>query len=248
MSEVPVGSREGGKVGSREQRFGRSESTRGIYQARWGVFRAWCEGAGCAALPTTAETLQLYINWALTTRRNRLKTVALTLAAIADRHRHEGYRSPVTRELNEYLQASAGTTKEQQCREVVALAPAPADQSQRENTTTSLQKDSSSRASRARDRAELRARAEPFAHAVRKESGVTMQCAERLLRDSDELSATELALLVLVRSLRERVETLETALQPGKPEVGSQLASRVSPRKRRQRSPGDEVAVNHRNV
>lgn len=88
---------------SREQRYGRSPSTHFTYEARWYAFESWCKREGHAALPADAETVQLYVTWAVITRGNSVKTVRLTLAAIADHHRHQGHPSPVTAQVKQHL-------------------------------------------------------------------------------------------------------------------------------------------------
>lgn len=97
----------------RLQRAEKSESTWRTYNARWSAFCSWCEEAKLPSLPASAETLCLYITWALETRRNRLSTVDVTLVAILDHHRREGYPSPLTPEVREYFESCTRHLKEE---------------------------------------------------------------------------------------------------------------------------------------
>jgi site-specific recombinase XerC len=63
-----------------------------LYQADWGTFATWCAGVGLAALPATPSTVAAF----LAVRGEALGAGALgrRAAAIAARHRQQGFASP----------------------------------------------------------------------------------------------------------------------------------------------------------
>lgn len=91
----------------------KAEKTWWIYAQRWHMFTVWCKEAGQPVLPTTTDALRLYVTWALSKRRNRLNTVKITVNAIIDRHRREGYPSPVTKEIWGFVLTCARHLKEE---------------------------------------------------------------------------------------------------------------------------------------
>lgn len=91
----------------------KAKRTRQTYSQWWKTFSAWCEAAGQQALPASPETLRLYMTWALSARGYRLDTVKVTLTAIVDRHRSEGYPSPATEEIWRFLETCRRHLKEE---------------------------------------------------------------------------------------------------------------------------------------
>jgi integrase len=73
-----------------EENFTRSPNTERVYAAAWATFKDWCARANRRAMPASAETLALYIVWAVETRGYRLQTVTTHLAAIRDQHKQKG--------------------------------------------------------------------------------------------------------------------------------------------------------------
>ena len=81
-------------VKERLMKVARSENTRRSYEHAWGVFERWCLDAGRESLPATAETVELFICWAVE-EKYRVSTMRVQLAAIAALHRAAGLLSPV---------------------------------------------------------------------------------------------------------------------------------------------------------
>lgn len=71
----------------------RSQNTRRAYASDWDDFAGWCQERGFQSLPSSHETIALYIS-ALDQRGKRLSTIRRRLAAIGAVHRAAGYQSP----------------------------------------------------------------------------------------------------------------------------------------------------------
>jgi len=70
-----------------------SEATRRAYRSDWRDFSGWCKAHGLAALPTTAETVALYLA-AQIEAGHKTATVQRRLASIGQAHLVAGYSSP----------------------------------------------------------------------------------------------------------------------------------------------------------
>jgi integrase len=74
-----------------------AENTRRAYSAGWNDFTAYCADHGFDALPTSPQTVTLYVT--ALAERAKLSTIRLYLAAVAAKHRETGLGSPVAHEI-----------------------------------------------------------------------------------------------------------------------------------------------------
>jgi integrase len=75
-------------------RAAKAPSTLRAYRADWRHFEAWCAGRGAAALPSTPETVALYL--AALAATHRPATITRRLTAISKAHAAAGHPNPAT--------------------------------------------------------------------------------------------------------------------------------------------------------
>lgn len=68
------------------------ENTRRAYASDWAAYTTWCEENGREALPTSTETVTMYVTALATT--HRISTIRRKVAAISTAHQYAGYTSP----------------------------------------------------------------------------------------------------------------------------------------------------------
>ena len=87
---------------ARLQAAGLAANTRRAYGFDWADFTSWCESAGRASLPATADTVSLYVV-ALARAGRLVATMERRCAAIAHYHLAAGMPSPITADVREVL-------------------------------------------------------------------------------------------------------------------------------------------------
>lgn len=86
-------------------------------------FESWCLQAGRSASPATAETVTLYVTWALTEAGRRVTTVNRHICAIVDAHRRSGLPVPPIADARSIVSA----VRRQRCEQPVGKAALSAD-------------------------------------------------------------------------------------------------------------------------
>jgi integrase len=82
------------------------------YGHDWSLFCAWCDEAGCVALPATSDTVTLYVTWMLVEQCRRVTTAARHVSAIAHYHRVARRPDPISLEVKAVLNSVKRRRKE----------------------------------------------------------------------------------------------------------------------------------------
>jgi site-specific recombinase XerD len=99
----------------------RAKNSAKAIEADWRLFTAWCASVGRSALPTTPETVELYLTDEMRAGRKH-STLSRRTWSIAEKHKAAGEASPISDAVREVLAAIArvkGTAPEQKA----ALTP-----------------------------------------------------------------------------------------------------------------------------
>jgi site-specific recombinase XerD len=105
----------------------RAKNTVTAYASSWKIFETWCVGAGRAPLPSSQDTVELFVTWALMKRAKvySVETVRVFLAAISEKHTAAAEPSPVTASVRQLVNNAA---RDDQRAESLAKEPlAPSD-------------------------------------------------------------------------------------------------------------------------
>jgi hypothetical protein len=72
-------------------------NTRRAYRVGWNDFATYCASHAAVPLPTSPQTVALYVT--VLADRTKLATIRTYLAAIAEKHRENGLESPTSRAM-----------------------------------------------------------------------------------------------------------------------------------------------------
>jgi len=87
-------------------------NTQKNYAVDWRMFGAWCERAGLACLPATADTVTLYLTDLLRSGR-KVSTAIRRTSGIGDGHRQAGLPSPITADVWQLIDGARRQRREQ---------------------------------------------------------------------------------------------------------------------------------------
>lgn len=90
---------------------GRADNTRRAYLSDWRGFTRWTESRGVSALPASAETVAMYVAWAVGDGGLRVSTVRRHLSTIATAHRDAGLETPTSSAVVRRVWAGAARTR-----------------------------------------------------------------------------------------------------------------------------------------
>jgi integrase len=100
--------------------------TQQAYGWGWNVFTRWCERAGATPFPADAGIVEDFITWAAVVRDDgtpyRPMTIRVFLAAIAKRHKMQGFESPISRRAL-LLVSNAGRNPASESKRKEAITP-----------------------------------------------------------------------------------------------------------------------------
>lgn len=97
------------------------------YSHSWRNFERWCVSAGRTALPTTEDSVALFVTWCLEEKHSRMETVKLALSAIKWRHRCAGLPSPIP-QMGGQVRVLIRSVTRQRCEESRGKKPITPDQ------------------------------------------------------------------------------------------------------------------------
>ncbi|MFD4356776.1 hypothetical protein ACFWPX_29790 [Nocardia sp. NPDC058518] len=99
-------------------------TTTRAYSEGWEAFRTWCGTVDLASLPADPVTVERYIALGAVRKDLSASTLAVWIAAIADRHRDAGHLDPTTGEKVREVLAGVRTTQTQAGHEIDQAPPA----------------------------------------------------------------------------------------------------------------------------
>ncbi len=81
------------------------------YNYDWTLYEKWCEGMGLVSLPSTPDTLSLYLTWVLT-QGLKVTTANRRCSAVVFKHVKLGLRSPLTPDVRAVMSGAQRLTLE----------------------------------------------------------------------------------------------------------------------------------------
>lgn len=91
----------------------RARRTIAGYSCDWRLYEKWCSQAGRSPLPSSTETVELYVTWLLIQRERKVTTAERHVSAIAHFHRQAGHQSPLSPGIRDIIRAVKRDRKEQ---------------------------------------------------------------------------------------------------------------------------------------